>query len=160
LMSQPALIDFAVHHFSVSVPDLDEAIAWYSKVFGFVEEVRFEVAAIPARAAFLRSPALRLELWQAAGSAPVPEARRSPNTDLQTCGTKHIAFAVPDLQGCLRKMVNLGVDIAAVQRTPAEPMQPDLDPAGPGKPPVFAAFIRDPAGTLIEILDRSRLGSE
>jgi methylmalonyl-CoA/ethylmalonyl-CoA epimerase len=158
-MTQPALTDIAVHHFSVSVPDLDEAIAWYSKVFGFELKKRFEIDAIPAMGAFLRSPDIWLELWQAAGSAPVPEARKSPNSDLQTCGTKHIAFTVPDLQGCLLKLAGLGIDIAAVQRTPEEPMQSDTDLLLTGKAPIFAAFIRDPAGTLIELLDRSRAGS-
>jgi methylmalonyl-CoA/ethylmalonyl-CoA epimerase len=153
-MSLPALPHITAHHFSVSVPDLEAAIAWYSDIFGFVVEARFEIDAIPAKAAFLRSPALRLELWQAAGSAPVPEDRKIPNSDLKTCGTKHIAFAVPDLQGRLKELVKRGVDIAAVQRHPHEPMQPDADPAAPGKQPAFAAFIRDPAGSLIELINQ------
>jgi methylmalonyl-CoA/ethylmalonyl-CoA epimerase len=153
-MPLPALPDFAADHFSVSVPDLETAIAWYSDIFGFTVEARFEIDAIPAKAAFLRSPALRLELWQALGSAPVPEARREPNSDLRTCGTKHIAFSVPDLQGRLKELVKRGVDIAAVQRDPADPMQPDPDPTAPGKSPAFAAFIRDPAGSLIELINR------
>lgn len=154
LTKPPALPRIAAHHFSVSVPDLEAAIAWYADIFGFAVEARFEVNAIPAKAAFLRSPALRLELWQALGSAPVPEERRNPNSDLKTCGTKHIAFAVPDLQFCLEELVRRGVDIAAVQRHPTEPMQPDTDPLAPGKPPAFAAFIRDPAGTLIELINQ------
>ena len=148
----PALAHLTPHHFSVSVPDLEAAIAWYADILGFEVEVQFEIPAIPAKGAFLRSPALRLELWQAQGSAPVPEARKSPNTDLKTCGTKHMAFAVPDLQERLAELVRRGVDIAAIQRHRSEPMQADPDPLAPGKPPAFAAFIRDPAGTLIELI--------
>jgi methylmalonyl-CoA/ethylmalonyl-CoA epimerase len=152
----PALPHVSAHHFSVSVPDLEAAIAWYSDTFGFVVEHRFEIAAIPAKGTFLRSPAIRLELWQALGNAPVPEERKTPNSDLKTCGTKHIAFAVPDLQGCLKELVQRGIDIAAVQRDPSLPMQPEADPLVPGKQPAFAVFIRDPFGTLIELIDQSR----
>jgi hypothetical protein len=35
-------------------------------------------------------------------------------------------------------------------------MRPDADPCAPGKPPAFAVFLRDPFGTLIEVLDHSR----
>jgi methylmalonyl-CoA/ethylmalonyl-CoA epimerase len=153
-MPPPAISQITAHHFSVSVPDLEAAIDWYSDIFGFVVEARFSVDAIPAKAAFLRSPAIRLELWQAQGSAPVPEERRTPNSDLKTCGTKHIAFAVFDLQGYLGELIRRGVEIAAVQRHPTEPMQPDTNPLAAGKPPAFAAFIRDPAGTLIELIDQ------
>jgi methylmalonyl-CoA/ethylmalonyl-CoA epimerase len=153
-MSLPALTYITVDHFSVSVPDLDAAIAWYSDIFGFAVEARFKIDAIPAQAAFLRSPAIRLELWQVIGGEPVPEARKDPNSDLKICGTKHIAFAVPDLQDRLEELWKRGVDIAAIQRRPSDPMLPDADPTALGKPRAFAAFIRDPAGTLIELVNR------
>jgi len=155
-MANPALPQVAVHHFSVSVPDLEAAIGWYGDIFGFAIESRFEIASLKAKAAFLKLGDLRVELWQVNGAEPVPQSRREPNSDLRTAGTKHVAFVVTDLQGHLVELVKRGVDIAAVQRHPAEPMLPDPDPAAPGKQPAFAAFIRDPAGTLIELIDRSR----
>ena len=153
-MPQPALHDIAADHFSVSVPDLEAAIAWYSDIFGFTVEFRFDVDALPAKVAILHSPALRLELWQVQGCAPVPASNREPDSDLKTCGTKHMAFSVPDLQGHLKELVKRGVDIVAVQRNPAGPMLPDPDPTAPGKDFASAAFIRDPAGTLIELINR------
>ncbi len=97
-------------------------------------------------------------MWQISGGEPVPASRRDPNSDLRTGGTKHVAFAVPGLQERLGELAKRGVDIAAVQRDPTEPMLPDPDPAAPGKRPAFAAFIRDPAGTLIELIDASQSG--
>ena len=152
-MAASALSQFSLHHFSVSVPDIDAAIAWYGDIFGFNLEARFDIEAIPAQGAFMRAGALRLELWQAAGGALVPDARKEPNSDLRSGGTKHVAFMVNGLQRQLVELVRRGVDIAAVQRDPQQPMQHDADPASDSKPPAFAAFIRDPAGTLIELLD-------
>lgn len=155
----PLLRDLSPHHFSIAVPDMDQAIAWYTSVLGFETEVRFHVAGIPADGAFLRRPELRLELWCATGVAPVPLERRTPNQDLKTSGTKHIAFTVADLQAHLPDLVNYGVDIAAIQRNRGEPMAPESNPLAPGRPPVFALFIRDPFGTLIELIDRQQVAA-
>jgi len=155
----PLLKDLSPHHFSIAVPDMDQAIAWYTSVLGFETEVRFHVAGIPADGAFLRRPELRLELWCATGVAPVPQERRTPNQDLKTSGTKHIAFTVADLQAHLPDLVNYGVDIAAIQRNRGEPMAPESNPLAPGRPPVFALFIRDPFGTLIELIDRQQVAA-
>jgi methylmalonyl-CoA/ethylmalonyl-CoA epimerase len=155
----PLLKDLNPHHFSIAVPDMDRAIAWYTSVLGFETEVRFHVAGIPADGAFLCRPELRLELWCATDVAPVPQERRTPNQDLKTSGTKHIAFTVADLQAHLPDLVNYGVDIAAIQRNRGEPMAPESNPLAPGRPPVFALFIRDPFGTLIELIDRQQVAA-
>jgi hypothetical protein len=51
------------------------------------------------------------------------------------------------------------VDIAAIQRNRGEPMAPESNPLAPGRPPVFALFIRDPFGTLIELIDRQQVAA-
>jgi methylmalonyl-CoA/ethylmalonyl-CoA epimerase len=156
-MRPPALPNLTLHHFSVSVPNLDQAIAWYSDTLGFQTERCFAVDSISAKAAFLVRESLRIELWQIGDGAPVPDLRKEPNMDLKSGGTKHVAFLVPDLQGCLRELIHRGVDVASVQRHPSQPMAKDLTPLDPAKAPAFAAFIRDPAGTLIELLDREQM---
>lgn len=156
-MNQPLLPDVRPDHFSFSVPDIEQAIAFWRDVFGFAVEQRFEIAAIPAQGAFMTHGGFRLELWQVAGSAPVPAERRAPNSDLKTQGTKHIAFTVPDAQAAIDALVRRGVRIAAVQRSFSEPMLPEADPsmdAARSKRPAVAAFIQDPAGSLIEIIGR------
>lgn len=157
-MSAPVVPEVAIHHVSISVPDLEAAIAWYDKIFGFAVQFRMGIESLGAKGAFVKRGNLRLELWHIEGGSTVPPGRREPNSDLQTGGTKHIALAVPNLQDCLGELVRRGVDIAAVQRDPTQPMLPDADPLARDKPPAFAAFIRDPFGVLIELIDAERAG--
>jgi methylmalonyl-CoA/ethylmalonyl-CoA epimerase len=146
-----------IHHVSIAVPDLDVAIEWYGRVLGFSDPKHFRIDALDARMAFIRRGALRLELWQHAEAQPVPAERRQPDTDLRTCGTKHMGLAVHDLKTHLERFVYEGVDIAGIQRSPAEPMRSDPNPLTSDSRPPFAMFIRDPGGTLIEILDADAL---
>jgi methylmalonyl-CoA/ethylmalonyl-CoA epimerase len=156
-VTAPALPVVRPDHFSFSVPDIEQAIVFWRDIFGFAVEHRFEIAAIPALGAFMGRDGFRLELWQVAGSAPVPAERRAPNSDLRTQGTKHIAFTVPDAQAAIDALVQRGVHVAAVQRSFSEPMLHEADPsmdAARSKRPAVAAFIHDPAGSLIEIIGR------
>jgi len=152
-----------LHHFSISVRDLDESIQWYEAVLGMKLERIGSLASpeITGRNAFLVRDGLRVEMWALEGAAPVPPERLAPNTDLLTGGTKHIGFEVDNLQSVIDEMVRQGVDIATVQRHRGEPHlfeeHPETEP-GKSKKPAFAAFIRDPNGALIELLDPSQAG--
>ena len=106
-----------IHHVGIAVPDLEAAIEWYGRVLGFADPRRHEIEPLQARMAFVRHGSLRLELWQRAGAAPLPDERR-------------------------------------------EPMRHEADPLAPGLPAPFAMFIRDPGGTLIELLDSARVAAE
>jgi len=125
------------HHGAISVPDLDAAVAWYARVFGFELEARFYVAAIPAEVAMLRRARMRIELFAPENAVPLPPERRSPNSDILTHGNKHIAFAVPDVDAAAEYLRSLEVDIAWVRRFP------------------WGAniFLRDVAGNLIELVE-------
>jgi methylmalonyl-CoA/ethylmalonyl-CoA epimerase len=151
--------DLRIHHVSIAVPDLDQAIEWYGRVLGFKDARRFRIEELNADLAFVRRGSLRLELWRHADAVPVPPERRQPNTDLLTGGTKHFGIAVADLKACLADFVRAGVDIAAIQRSPDEPMRHDPDPLRSDPRPPFAMFIRDPGGTLIEVLDADALAA-
>lgn len=95
---------------------------------------------VPFKAAFLKRGNFRIELFEVAEAAPLPEARRYPNEDLRTHGTKHIAFAVQDVRAVFAELkqrdVDLATDVFIVE--------------GLGQ----YGFIRDNAGNLIEILAR------
>jgi catechol 2,3-dioxygenase-like lactoylglutathione lyase family enzyme len=158
-VTAPAIPILTPHHVSISVPNIDEAIAWYWEILGFALQSRFEIAEISAQGAFLRREALWIELWQIGEGAQVPEIRKNPDTDLGVGRTKHVAFVVPDLQSHLAELLRRGVDIAAVQRHPALPMKIEHDPADPSVHAAFAAFIRDPGGTLIELIDQASLAA-
>lgn len=125
------------HHGGVSVPDLDAAIARYGRVLGFALERRFRIEAADADVAFVRRDALRFELFEVAGAAPLPADRRSVREDLRTHGNKHVALAVADLATFLDDVRAHDADVALI-------VSEDF---GSG------CFLRDCAGNLIEIVE-------
>ncbi len=133
------MAEFSFHHGGVSVPSLAEAIDWYGRVLGFEVEKHFRIEPAKANAAMIRRGAMRFELFEVEGAAPLPEDRRMPIPDLKTNGNKHIAFQVDDLDGFLAEMETKGVNIAFVVR----------EDFGSG------CFIRDCAGNLIEFVTES-----
>ena len=129
--------DFTFHHGGVSVPSLDEAIAWYGRVLGFELERRFYIDVAKAHSAFIKKGSLRFELFEVEGAAPLPVDRRHPPSDLKTHGNKHVAFRVDDLEIFLSEVEARGADIAFVVR----------ETFGKG------CFLRDCAGNLIEFVE-------
>jgi predicted SnoaL-like aldol condensation-catalyzing enzyme/catechol 2,3-dioxygenase-like lactoylglutathione lyase family enzyme len=130
------MADFTFHHGGVSVPDLEAAIGWYGDVLGYQVERRFFIDAANAKAAMIRKGALRFELFEVAGAAPLPEDRRDPPADLRTHGNKHVAFRINDLDAFLAEVTARGADVAFVVR----------EDFGSG------CFLRDCAGNLIEFV--------
>ncbi|MDF2640359.1 MAG: Glyoxalase/bleomycin resistance protein/dioxygenase [Novosphingobium lindaniclasticum] len=128
---------FDFHHGGVSVPSLDGAIAWYGEVLGFTVERRFHINAAGADVAMIRKGAIRFELFEVAGAAPLPEARRHPPADLKTHGNKHLAFRVDDLDAFLATVRSRGAEVAMVVR----------EAFG------SSCFLRDCAGNLIEFVE-------
>jgi len=144
------------HHFCISVSNRDAAIAWWSAMFGFEKEFTFEIAHIKARGAFIRKGAMRIEVFEIEGSAPTPDERLRPNTDLKSQGVKHFCFAVDDVQAALEKLHAAGVRIAGVARGKGTAMREEQNPVlANGMTPASAFFLTDPWGSLIEILDSS-----
>jgi methylmalonyl-CoA/ethylmalonyl-CoA epimerase len=124
------------HHFGISVPDLDAAIAWYAEMLGFSLEKRLFIAPIPAQVAFVRRGDFRIEIFEVEGAAALPEDRRVPNLDLRTHGNKHLCFEVADVAASVARLRQHGADIAFETRVDGNP----------------TAFVRDCAGNLIEFI--------
>jgi methylmalonyl-CoA/ethylmalonyl-CoA epimerase len=124
-------------HLGISVPDIDESIAWYMDTLGFSLLSDNYMEPIKARVAFLKHGEFSIELFEIEGAKPLPEERRVPNLDIQTHGTKHMAFEVKDMYkfvDCLKeKNVDIAMDIF--------PMEGDL-----------VCFIRDNSGNLLELI--------
>jgi methylmalonyl-CoA/ethylmalonyl-CoA epimerase len=136
-MSVPGAVGaLRAHHFGISVPDLDAALAWYATMLGFVLEKRLFIPAIPAHVAFAKRADFRVEIFQVEGAAALPQDRRTPNLDLRTHGNKHLCFEVPDVPAAMARLRALGADIA-------------FETVVDGNP---TAFVRDCAGNLIEFL--------
>lgn len=124
------------HHFGISVPQLEAAIAWYERMLGFSVEQRLHIAKIPAHIAFLKRGDFRIEIFEVDGAAPLPAERRVPNLDLKTHGNKHMCFEVPDVPAAVAALRRAGADIAFELSVDGNP----------------TAFVRDCAGNLIELL--------
>jgi methylmalonyl-CoA/ethylmalonyl-CoA epimerase len=133
-------IEFWHDHAGVSVPNLDESIAWYEGVLGFTVERRNTIEAIPAEVAILINGSLRLELFQVPGAKPPAEDRSLPNEDLKTFGNKHVSFAAEDVFALADELKARGADIVWVKKFP------------------FGSnlFMRDNAGNLIEFVQRAK----
>lgn len=148
--------DLRPHHVGISVRDLDEAIAFWSEIFGFEVDFRTEIKPIKAHIAFLKRDGFRLELFQIEGSRDVPAERLKPNTDLQVQGTKHVCFSVEDVQGAAEALHARGVRIVGIMRGHGTPMAVEADPRLDGiKKPAMALFFLDPSDTLVELIRRS-----
>jgi methylmalonyl-CoA/ethylmalonyl-CoA epimerase len=134
-------LQFWFHHGGVSVPDLDEAIAWYRDVLGFELERRSPIPSVPCEMAMLRNGDLRMELFEAPAAKPPTEDRTYPDVDLLSHGNKHVSFVVEDVDPVAEQLKQRGADIVWVKKFPN------------GRANIF---IRDRFGNLIEFVQGPR----
>jgi catechol 2,3-dioxygenase-like lactoylglutathione lyase family enzyme len=148
--------DLAWHHVGFSVADIETAIQFYRDVFGLELEFRKYIAPIDTHLAFLRRGDFRFELFQKAGSRPVPDHRLAPNTDVAEQGTKHPCFSVENCQRALEVLfARTDVTIVGIIRRAGDPMLHEADPVlqpGDPRPPAVAFFFRDPCDLIVEIV--------
>ncbi len=124
-------------HTGISVKNMEESLEWYEKNLGFVK-VKDDgyVPPLGAHITFIEHDGYQIELFEYDDPKPIPEDRLTPNSDLQTIGTKHLALAVDDMDAVKADFVKNGVDIA--------------HEVGMGADRVM--FIRDCNGVLIELI--------
>ena len=128
--------DIAPHHAAISVPNLEESVAWYQRMLGF--EVVRRVAPNPnITIALLRRNGCYLELFQVAGAQPLPESRRNPTADLAVHGIKHFAFEVADARGAAASLKAKGAEVV-------------MGPVENATEIFF--FVRDNAGNAFELI--------
>ena len=126
-------------HVGISVKNMEEALEWYQKNLDF-ELVKDDfVPPLKARICFIRNGDFEIELFEYESPKPIPEDRLTPNSDLQTVGTKHVAFEVTDMKALKEKFLANGVDIAH------EVMMEGNN----------VMFVRDCSGVLIEFIQNN-----
>lgn len=130
---------FKTLHVGISVGSMEESLDWYKKNLDFELVKDDYVPPLGARICFVQNGDFQLELFQYDEPKPIPADRLTPNTDLQTIGTKHVAFEVPDMKALKEKFVANGVDIA--HETVME-----------GN---YVMFVRDNSGVLIEFIQNN-----
>ena len=89
-------------HVGISVKNMEEALDWYKRNLDFELVKDDYVPPLGARICFIRNGDFEIELFQYDDPKPIPEDRLTPNSDLQTVGTKHVAFEVPDMKASRR----------------------------------------------------------
>lgn len=127
----------SVNHFAISVPDMEQTIAWYHRIFGFEVFDRSEIPGTGILVCHMVGHGLILEIFQPPGGCNLPPERRVPNEDLMTNGNKHISFGVCDGKKAKEQMIADGVEIVF------EALVDDT----------YGIFIHDNTGNLIEIFE-------
>ncbi len=102
-MSAPAaFVGARLHHFGVSVSDLEETVAWYLEKFGFEPLYRFKIPG--ARVAFPGLGDFRVEIFEVEGHSPMPSSQQ----DLSVGALKHATIAVENLETAVEELKGRG----------------------------------------------------
>jgi lactoylglutathione lyase len=130
-------------HVGLNVADLAAAEEWYTNAFGYVRELALRVEAFGLDIVMLLHPLAgdRLELLHRPGSRAGLRAANPPEAVL-TEGFGHLAFDVTGLDTEYDRLLGLGA-------------RPVVTPRPSPEPGVRMAFVADPEGNLLELLDRS-----
>jgi catechol 2,3-dioxygenase-like lactoylglutathione lyase family enzyme len=143
-MSTPAIPGIRFNHVSISVADLDAQVAWYRQALGFAEVIeQYELPDPPVRTAVLQAaPGIRIEMIERGGSA-----RTGTYTDpldmTRSQGYGHWAVDVDDLAAAFAWLLDAGATEVWA-------------PAGAVAPGARFAYVKDPEGNLIELIQPAR----
>ena len=133
-------------HVGISVPELEDTIAWYGEALDLTVEHAFAVPGTDLRGVMLRhSSGYRVELLHRPGAVH-GLAADSPLEAAHTLGLGHLCLSVdtPDeLDLAYARLVAKG----ALER---------MTPRPAPRPGARMAFVADPYGNLIELIDRPR----
>lgn len=128
-------------HIGLSVANLDRQIRFYVEAFGFQVTHRTEIADADIRIALLSLPGgAAIEFTERAGSAPQQFSGPIEGAGIQ--GYFHWALIVNDLD-------------AAVSTAVAHGARAISQPAPARRPGIRFAYVADPEGNLVELLQRT-----
>lgn len=129
-------------HVGISVPDLEAATAWYRTALGLTAAPVFRIPDTSLRGVMLlHESGYRIELLHRPTSHPGP----TPATALEAANTQgygHICLCVDNVDEEYARLVAAGAGIS-------------MPPTAAPRPGARMAFVKDPYGNLIELLDRA-----
>jgi lactoylglutathione lyase len=129
-------------HVGLSVADLDASREFYSRAFGFADEFEFALEPHPIRGLMMRHESgARLELLEHAESSPGIQGL-IPLEAPRTRGYGHFALSAPDIEPVFAAALAAGAS-AVVEPSPSP------------EPGVRFAFLADPEGNLVELVERA-----
>lgn len=133
-------------HVGLTVGDLPAMSRWYCDALGLAVEFEFALEAVAFRGVMLRGAAgHRVELLHRDGSVAGLQAANPVEAAL-TRGFGHVAFDVPDVDAAYDALLAAGA---------TDRMSPRPSP----EPGVRMAYVADPEGNLVELLDRTAAAS-
>jgi lactoylglutathione lyase len=128
-------------HVGLSVADLDGAVAFYGDAFAYRPEFAFELAPHPVRGVMLvHDSGSRLELFERVGAVAGIQGA-TPIEALATRGYGHFALASSDIEPVFAQALAAGA-------------QAVVPPSPSPEPGVRFAFLADPEGNLVELVER------
>jgi len=134
-------------HVGLTVADLSAMTDWYVASLDLAVEFEFALDHVDFRGAMLRSSdGWRLELLSRSGNVAGLQAANPVEAAL-TRGFGHVALDVPDVDTAYDALVAAGA---------TDRMSPRPSP----EPGVRMAYVADPEGNLIELLDRTTQGEK
>lgn len=136
----------SLDHVGLNVADLPGMTDWYAKALGLTVEFEFALEHVAFRGVMLRGAGHRIELLCRDGNQAGMQAGNPVEAAL-TRGFGHIAFDVPDVDSAYAVLLDAGA---------ADRMSPRPSP----EPGVRMAFVADPEGNLLELLDRTAARGE
>ena len=133
---------YRLDHVGLAVSDLAGMTAWYVDGFGLERELTLRVEPIQLDNEMLRHPVYgyRIELLHRPGSALGPKPA-DPAQAALAGGYGHVAFDVSDLDAAYELALSNGA-------RPVMPPQPSPEPD------VRMAYVADPEGNLVELVQR------
>jgi catechol 2,3-dioxygenase-like lactoylglutathione lyase family enzyme len=130
-------------HVGLSVGDLEQMERWYCFALRLVVEFEFAIEEVGFRGSMLRSnEGHRIELLHRDGNQAGLQGS-SPVEAALTRGFGHIALHVDDVDTAYDELLGAGA---------TDRMSPRPSP----EPGVRMAYVADPEGNLIELLDRTK----
>ena len=129
-------------HVGLAVGDLPAMTAWYCAALKLEVEFEFPLSHVEFKGVMLRSPeGYRVELlWRPENSVGLQAA--NPVEAALTRGFGHLALDVPDVDVASAALLAAGA---------TDRMSPRPSP----EPGVRMAYVADPEGNLLEVLDRT-----
>lgn len=129
-------------HVGLTVADLPAMTRWWCDALAMTVEFEFALEHVDFSGVMLRSAAgFRLELLHRSGNLAGLQAADPVDAAL-TRGFGHVAFDVPDVDTAYAALVDAGA---------SDRMSPRPSP----EPGVRMAYVADPEGNLVELLDRT-----
>jgi glyoxylase I family protein len=138
-MTNPT-VGYGFDHVALSVADLDALSVWYASALNLVVETRFRVEPLQVAVVILRGDGYRVELICRGGSKAAGDS--DPASALLRQGLGHFALAVPHLEVALARLLEHGAKL-------------QIGPSDSPAPGVRYAFVADPEGNHIELIERA-----